>query len=81
MAEILPLITLMSSRPKPYWLDTGTEICHGCTHSYVYQMELRCVGCDRGVCEQCVVIEHVTRETWCAECHEKDGAHGSGGGG
>lgn len=59
----------MNSRPRPYWLDTGTETCHGCTHAYVYQMEIRCVGCDRGVCEQCVVIESVTRETWCAGCH------------
>jgi hypothetical protein len=53
---------------RPWWVDGGTETCHACTHRYVYQVELRCTGCDRGLCAHCAVIERVTREAWCPEC-------------
>lgn len=53
----------------PYWLESGTETCTGCTHDYVYEMEIRCVACDRGLCCHCVVTDRLTRESWCPECH------------
>lgn len=59
----------MSTRTqRPWWLDDGTESCHGCSHLYVYQMEFRCVACDRGICCHCVRVVAGTREVLCAEC-------------
>lgn len=52
----------------PYWLEGGTETCSGCTHLYVYQMEYRCVACDRGICCHCVRFDVTTRDVLCAEC-------------
>ncbi|HEX6135602.1 MAG TPA: hypothetical protein VFZ24_16640 [Longimicrobiales bacterium] len=36
---------------------------------YVLETGVRCVACDRCLCMHCVVVERVTRETWCPECH------------
>jgi hypothetical protein len=59
----------MSDTPAtPYWLDGGTERCHACTHVYVYQMECRCVACDRGICCHCVRVSTASRELLCPEC-------------
>jgi hypothetical protein len=58
------------------WLQYGTESCHCCSHAYVYELELRCVGCDRGVCEQCALIERATAEAWCAACRDEQQSGG-----
>lgn len=59
----------MSTRKTPpYWLS-GTETCSLCTFNYVLEMELRCVACDRGFCEHCVIVVRETREIFCPECH------------
>jgi hypothetical protein len=63
---------------RPYWLGDGTERCGACTHGYVYEMEYRCVACDRGVCCHCVRIHATTAEVlWvlCPECEadEREG--------
>jgi hypothetical protein len=55
-------------RPLRYWLARGTEACAACIHQHVLQMGYRCAGCDRGVCEQCVVVVSETREAFCPEC-------------
>ncbi|HEX6309010.1 MAG TPA: hypothetical protein VFZ69_12525 [Longimicrobiales bacterium] len=54
---------------RPYWLHSGTETCHACTHVYVLETGVHCVGCDHGVCMHCVIVEKVTSEAWCPECH------------
>lgn len=53
---------------RPYWLGAGTETCGACTHVYVYEMEYRCVACDRGVCCHCVRVHAATAEVRCPEC-------------
>jgi hypothetical protein len=53
---------------RPYWIDSGTERCTACTHVHVYEMEYRCVACDRGICCHCVRINVDTREVMCPEC-------------
>lgn len=57
--------------PRPYWLTEGTETCSGCTHTYHYEVERRCVGCDRGVCEHCMVKVRETHEVFCPECAQE----------
>ncbi|HSJ10392.1 MAG TPA: hypothetical protein VK928_10770 [Longimicrobiales bacterium] len=52
----------------PYWLEPGTETCADCTHMYHYEVVRRCSGCDRGVCEHCVVVVRETREVLCPQC-------------
>lgn len=61
---------MATSRTPPYWLEGGTERCFACEGFYVLQMEFRCVGCDRGLCEQCIVLVWPLREVYCKECHE-----------
>lgn len=73
MAEILPTLQSMS-KPSRYWHGPGTETCHHCTHTYVLQMEYRCTGCDRGVCEQCALVVRETSEVFCRECTEEEAA-------
>jgi hypothetical protein len=59
----------MGTRARhPWWLDDGTESCCGCTHTHAYEMEFRCVACDRGICCHCVRIVMQTRELLCPEC-------------
>lgn len=67
------------TRELPYWLEGGTETCDLCTVVHVLEMQMRCVACDRGCCEQCVVIVRATREVFCSECHAA-GAAGEAGG-
>jgi hypothetical protein len=63
----------MEPRPTlPYWLAGGTEPCTACTHYYVLQLEYRCTGCDRGYCDQCVVIVVEAEEILCADCRSVD---------
>lgn len=50
----------------PYWLG-GDETCSFCLQRYHYEAEYRCVGCDRAVCPQCVVIVRLG-SAWCPEC-------------
>lgn len=52
-----------------WWKGRGTEACDFCTHTYVYEMEYRCVACDRGVCPCCVIV----RERDLIFCPECDG--------
>jgi hypothetical protein len=59
----------MATQPdRPYWLEDGTESCSACTHLYVYEMEYRCVACDRGVCCHCVRVSVTTGEVLCEAC-------------
>ena len=70
LADNLPIVTGMAkATDTPWWLDDdGTETCDACTHRYAYHVEIRCVGCDRGLCTHCAVIESVSREPWCPVC-------------
>ncbi len=52
---------------RPWWLR-GEERCDFCLERYAYEMEVRCVGCDRPVCPVCAVRVQVRRETFCPEC-------------
>jgi len=38
----------------PWWLESGSEICPACSHTYVYETEYRCVACDGPLCPICV---------------------------
>jgi hypothetical protein len=58
---------------RPYWIDDGTESCGACTHAYVYEMEFRCVACDRGICCHCVGMSVSKREVLCPECLREEG--------
>ena len=52
-----------------WWKRGGEESCGFCTHSYAYEMEYRCVACDRGVCPCCVVVRE--RDLlFCPECDD-----------
>lgn len=65
---------MTKTRNLPYWLEGGTETCELCTVVHVLEMQMRCVACDRGCCERCVVIVRATREVFCSECHEAGAA-------
>ena len=58
------------ARPQPWWLDRGTERCALCWETYVYEEEIRCSRCDRGVCRQCAVELRVRHEVVCSDCLE-----------
>lgn len=63
----------MNNRPNsPYWLAEGPESCSSCTRLHVYEMQYRCVACDRGICCHCVSVSVATREVLCAECAAED---------
>jgi hypothetical protein len=53
-------------RALAWWQGRGTETCAHCSASYHYEMERRCVDCDRGVCAVCAV--HVRESVYCPEC-------------
>lgn len=56
-------------RVRSWWQRGGSERCDFCTHAYVYEMEYRCVACDRGVCPCCVVLR--ARDlVFCPECDD-----------
>lgn len=56
----------------PYWLAEGTERCEICTHAYVLEMGYRCVACDHGVCEHCMVVVRARHEVFCRPCHAEE---------
>lgn len=58
--------------PLPYWLAEGTERCEICSFSYHLEVEVRCVGCDAGVCEHCAVTVRETLEVFCVPCHDAE---------
>ena len=58
----------MSERDAPWWLAGGTEHCPFCLQRYALEVELRCTGCDRGMCAHCVTHVHVHEDVWCPEC-------------
>ena len=60
-------MTRTGERPRPYWLG-GEETCERCYARYVYEQELRCDGCDAGLCPGCVVVVRETFEVWCVGC-------------
>ncbi len=49
-----------------WWLE-GSEICPFCDHRYVWEMEVRCVDCDRPVCPVCLVRIRLN-EFRCPDC-------------
>jgi len=53
-----------------WWLDSGTEICSACGHTYVYETEYRCVACDGPLCPMCV--EETKVEVFCSSCPDDD---------
>ncbi|HEX8906542.1 MAG TPA: hypothetical protein VF771_16955 [Longimicrobiaceae bacterium] len=67
---------MAKKKPLPYWISGGTEYCELCSNSYVLQAEYRCAACDRGVCDECVVIDAATGEVVCSECRAADGEEG-----
>lgn len=69
------------TRVGAVWTELGDDPCHGCGIAYALELEVRCVGCDRGTCSACVTVVH--GEAWCAECHgehacEGERTHGRG---
>ena len=66
------------SRPVPWWLGRGTELCGHCLHLYHYQVEYRCTDCDEPICPDCVVVIRETRNAYCVECQPQPERLGSG---
>jgi len=60
-----------NKRNVPWWLEQDGEICPACSHTYVYQTEYRCVGCDGPVCAFCVQ-QTVEMEFVCPTCVEPE---------
>jgi hypothetical protein len=61
----------MAARTRAaWWLVGGSERCVICRHRHVLEMEIRCNGCDRGICTHCVIFVHETGERLCSDCHE-----------
>ena len=56
----------VAGKARAWWQGRGTEVCAHCARSYHYEMEYRCVECDRGVCALCAVTERET--VYCPEC-------------
>lgn len=54
-------------------MEAGHEACGFCRQSYHYEMEIRCVDCDRPVCPVCVVRVRESREWHCPECRAGEG--------
>lgn len=54
----------------PWWLG-GEEICPHCSGRYAYEVEIRCVDCDRPSCPHCYVIVR-KQELSCRECSTEE---------
>jgi hypothetical protein len=53
----------------PWWLDEGEEQCPFCLAGYAYELEVRCVDCDRPSCPRCAVVAREVRVVAsCPEC-------------
>jgi hypothetical protein len=52
-----------------WWLEVGTEVCHGCGHTYAHRTETFCIDCDGAVCPICVVTTE-TFDLVCPHCVE-----------
>jgi hypothetical protein len=57
-------------RPIPWWLEPSRDPCPACGVAYAVSVEVRCTGCDRGLCAECVVRVGRTRLPFCPECAE-----------
>lgn len=58
----------MTTPQRPYWLGDGEECCEICGVAMAVQVELRCTGCDAGICEHCSLVVHETRDVICVPC-------------
>lgn len=52
--------------PAP-WQAGGEERCDFCHTFYIYEMEVRCLACDRAVCPCCVRVTR-TEGVFCPDC-------------
>ena len=50
-----------------WWKGRGTEQYAHCLHSYHYEIEYRCVACERGLCTQCAIVRGGDL-IFCPEC-------------
>lgn len=64
-------------KAPPWWAEGGSELCPFCEQTFVYEMEVRCVDCDRPACPHCAccdVVESLTVMTHrCPECVAPEG--------
>jgi hypothetical protein len=69
-------VVAKAKRNLPWWLESGTEICPACSHTYVYETEYRCVACDGPLCPICVeyttALEIYCPTTDCAHAQIED---------
>jgi hypothetical protein len=53
----------------PYWLRRGERTCSECHGTHAYEIEARCVACDRPFCPICIVV--IAGEVFCPGCAEE----------
>ncbi len=57
------------------WWIGGRQECTFCGGRYAYQMEIRCVDCDRPICPVCAVWVYTeSRSHYCPECSPAGGS-------
>lgn len=58
---------MAGTHQKPrWWLESGSEVCSECGHTYAYGTAYRCVECDVAFCSLC--IEGTISEVLCVTC-------------
>jgi hypothetical protein len=56
---------------RRWWLS-GEETCVVCLQAYAYEIERRCLHCDRGLCPHCGITVHATETLVCTTCACED---------
>ncbi len=57
-----------TAAPAPSWWFEGEERCPFCLGTYVYEVEVRCVECDRPACPLCAVRVRGGAGFLCPDC-------------
>ena len=71
-------MSMSQSSPAPWWAPRGSgaeaERCSFCLGVYAYELEVRCVDCDRPMCPVCAVEVRRTEVQVCLDCGAEEPA-------